>query len=166
MIRGLLRRFFGARRALRGAPAPVPSRPEDPRVSADPWLRALFADLGERYELGPDGTQVLRRTGRARFNPMQVWLNAGEREVAGEYQVRGHGDRDVALAQARSILDARVTAPLRTLGLAAATEAAEEWGGHVLLRRYRGRCDDALRAAAAVRFMCQESEQLIDTAAE
>ena len=166
MIRGLLRRFFAARRALRATPAPVPSRPEDARIAADPWLHTLFADLGERYQLGPDGAQVLRRTGRARFNPMQVWLNAGEREVAGEYQVRGHGERDAALANARSILDARVSAPLRTLGLAAAGDAAEEWGGHVLTRRYRGRCDDARRAAAAVRFMCQDSEQLIDTAAE
>ena len=42
----------------------------------------------------------------------------------------------------------------------------EEWGGHVLTRRYQGRCDDPSRGAAAVRYMCQESEQIIDTAAE
>jgi hypothetical protein len=164
MMRGLLRRFFGARRALRSAPAPRAR--EDPRVANDPWLRVLFQELGERYQLGADGAQVLRRTGRERFNPMQVWVDSAAREVAGEYQVRGHGDPDAALEQARSILDARVTPSLSALGLSAAGDAVEEWGGHVLTRRYRGRCDDAVRAAAAVRFMCQDSEQLIDTAAE
>jgi hypothetical protein len=166
MIRGLLRRFFAARRAFRGAPAPAHRAPVDARVAADPWLRALFDDLGERYQLGADGAQVLRRTARTRFNPMRVWVRGAEHEVIGEYQVRSHGDREAALAQARSILDARVTLELRELGLAADGDAVEEWGGHVLTRRYRGRCDDAVRAAAAVRFMCQGSEQLIDTAAE
>ena len=126
----------------------------------------MFAQLGERYRLGTDGqdgTQVLRRTARARFNPMLVWLRPAERVVLGEYQVRVHGDR---LAQARELLDARVTPPLRALGLEAAAENVEEWGGHVVTRRYQGRCDDAARAAAAVRYMCQDSEQIIDTAAE
>jgi len=48
--------------------------------------------LGERYQLGPDaadGTQVLRRTGRTRFNPMPVWLLPVQRMVRGEYEVRG-----------------------------------------------------------------------------
>jgi hypothetical protein len=165
MMRGLLRRLFGARRALRSAPAPVQA-PHDPRIDADPWLRAMFDELGERYRLGDDGAQVLRRTARTRFNPMQVWLDAAAHEVAGEYQVRGHGDREAAIAQAGALLDARVTPRLRALGLAESADAIEEWGGHVLTRRYRGRCDDAHAAAAAVRFMCQESEQLIDTAAE
>jgi hypothetical protein len=165
MMRGLLRRLFGLRRAMR-APAPRAQAPQDPRVEGNPWLRATFAELGERYRLGDDGAQVLRRTARARFNPMQVWLDAAAHEVAGEYQVRGHGERDAALAQARALLDARVTPRLRALGLVESGDAIEEWGGHVLTRRYRGRCDDAHGAAAAVRFMCQESEQLIDTAAE
>jgi hypothetical protein len=165
MMRGLLRRLFGVRRAMRAPPAPEQAT-HDPRIEADPWLRAMFAELGERYRLGDDGAQVLRRTGRARFNPMQVWLEAAGHEVAGEYQVRGHGERDAALARARALLDVRVTPRLRALGLAESGDAFEEWGGHVLTRRYRGRCDDAYAAAAAVRFMCQESEQLIDTAAE
>ena len=43
--------------------------------------------LGERYQLGPDaadGTQVLRRTGRTRFNPMPVWLLPVQRMVRGD----------------------------------------------------------------------------------
>jgi hypothetical protein len=165
MMRGLLRRLFGVRRAMRGPAAPARTT-HDPRIEADPWLREMFAELGERYRLGEDGAQVLRRTARARFNPMQVWLDVSAHEVAGEYQVRGHGERDAALAQARALLDARVTPRLRALGLGESGDAVEEWGGHVVTRRYRGRCDDAHAAAAAVRFMCQESDQLIDTAAE
>jgi hypothetical protein len=165
MMRGLLRRLFGIRRAMR-APLPPEQATHDPRIEADPWLRAMFAELGERYRLGDDGAQVLRRTARARFNPMQVWLDTATHEVAGEYQVRDHGEPDEAMGQARLLLDARVTPRLRALGLLESGDAVEEWGGHVLTRRYRGRCDDAHAAAAAVRFMCQESEQLIDTAAE
>jgi hypothetical protein len=154
-------------RLLRPSPKRPPRQPEDPRVAADPWLAKMFAQLGERYRLGadgPDGAQVLRRTARARFNPMQVWLRRGERVVVGEYQVRAHGDGGEE--QARALLDARVAPSLRDLGLSPAGETLEEWGGHVLIRRYQGRCDDSGQAAAAVRFMCQESEQIIDTAAE
>ncbi|TMA98848.1 MAG: hypothetical protein E6J64_22875 [Deltaproteobacteria bacterium] len=160
MIRRLLR-------LLRPAPKRPPRQPEDPRVSADPWLAGLFAQLGDRYRLGsdgPDGAQVLRRTARARFNPMQVWLRPADRVVLGDYQVRAHGDGGTD--HARTLLDVRVTPALRQLGLESAGELVEEWGGHVLTRRYQGRCDDPSRGAAAVRYMCQESEQLIDTAAE
>ena len=55
----------------------------------------MLAHLGERYRLGEDGaegTRILRRTGRERFNPMQVWLRPAERVVVGEYEVRAHGD--------------------------------------------------------------------------
>jgi len=160
MIRRLLR-------LLRPAPKRPPRQPEDPRVSADPWLAGLFAQLGDRYRLGsdsPDGAQVLRRTARARFNPMQVWLRPADRVVLGDYQVRAHGDGGTD--HARTLLDVRVTPALRQLGLESAGELVEEWGGRVLTRRYQGRCDDPSRGAAAVRYMCQESEQLIDTAAE
>ena len=160
MIRRLLR-------LLRPAPRAPPRPPVDPRVAADPWLATVFAQLGERYRLGgdgPDGAQVLRRTARARFNPMQVWLRPSDRLVLGDYQVRAHGDHGTE--DARALLDARVTPALRQLGLDSTDEVLEEWGGHVLTRRYQGRCEDPSRGAAAVRYMCQESEQIIDTAAE
>ena len=160
MIRRLLR-------LLRPAPKRPPRQPEDPRVSADPWLAGLFAQLGDRYRLGsdsPDGAQVLRRTARARFNPMQVWLRPADRVVLGDYQVRAHGDGGTD--HARTLLDVRVTPALRQLGLESAGELVEEWGGHVLTRRYQGRCPEPSHAAAAVRYMCQDSDQIIDTAAE
>ena len=89
MWRALLRRLFGARRKLAGerVSGAQPSAAADPRVASDPWLQGLLADLGERYKLGDDqdaGTQLLRRTGRARFTPRRVWLRAGEKLVAGE----------------------------------------------------------------------------------
>jgi hypothetical protein len=129
----------------------------------------MLVHLGERYRLGDDGAdgiRILRRTSRERFNPMQVWLRPSERLVVGEYEVRAHGDPASAAAEARALLDARLSAPLARLGLAPGREAVEEWGGQVLIRRYQGRLDDAARAAAAIHFMCQESEQIIDTAAE
>jgi len=167
VIRGLLRSFFGARRALRarGRPAAPPS---DPRATADPWLAEMLAHLGERYRLGdegPDGMRILRRTARERFNPMQVWLRPAERLVAGDYEVRAHGDPAVSLAKARALLDKRLSGPLARLGLAPGREVVEEWGGQVLTRRYEGRLADASQAASAVDFICH-SEQIIDTDAE
>ncbi|HZR09096.1 MAG TPA: hypothetical protein VFA79_10980 [Myxococcales bacterium] len=123
----------------------------------------MFALLADRYQLGPDaadGAQVLRRTGRARFNPMRVWLRAAERIVRGEYEVRGEP------AAARALLDARVSARLAALGLSAVGESVDDWGGSVLTRRYEGRCESAEQAAAAVRFMCEDSEQQVNLAAE
>jgi hypothetical protein len=160
----MIRRLF---RLLRPAPKRPPPRPEDPRVAADPWLSKLFGQLGERYRLGgdgPDGTQVLRRTARTRFNPMLVWLRPAEHVVLGDYQVRTHGDRGPD--DARSLLDARITPALRQLGLESTGDSVEEWGGHVVTRRYQGRIEQPSQAAAAIHFMCQESEQIIDTAAE
>jgi hypothetical protein len=160
MIRRLLR-------LLRPAPKAPPRQPEDARVAADPWLAKMFAQLGDRYRLGgdgPDGTQVLRRTARARFNPMLVWLRPSEHVVLGDYQVRAHGDQSADIA--RSLLDSRVSPALRQLGLESSTESVEEWGGQVLTRRYSGHCEQPSQAAAAVRYMCQESDQIIDTAAE
>ena len=160
----MIRRLF---RLLRRAPKPPPRQPEDPRVAGDPWLSKTFAQLGDRYRLGgdgPDGTQILRRTARARFNPMLVWLRPSERLVLGDYQVRAHGEQSPDIA--RSLLDSRITPALRQLGLESSSDSVEEWGGHVLTRRYQGRCDEPSRAAAAIRFMCQESDQIIDTAAE
>jgi len=84
--------------------------------------------------------------------------------VLGDYQVRTHGD--AGADKARSLLDDRVSPPLHQLGLDPAGDIVEEWGGHVVIRRYQGRCDDPHRGAAAVRYMCQDSEQIIDTAAE
>src|SRR5438445_7190176 len=109
-------------------------RKAPPRASlGDPWLDALFARLGDRYQLAPDRARILRRTGRARFNPMPVWLSG--HTVSGEYEVRGDP------AQAARILDARVSGPLQTLGLSVVKESVEEWAGSVLTRRYAGQCD-------------------------
>ncbi len=129
----------------------------------------MLAHLGDRYRLGDegaDGTRILRRTGRERFNPMPVWLRPSERLVVGDYQVRAHGDPASALTEARALLDERLSRPLERLGLAPRREAVEEWGGQVLTRRYEGRVENAAQAAAAIHFMCQESEQIIDTNAE
>jgi len=155
MLRKILRLF-------RSHPKPPP-RPADPRLAADPWLARIFALLGDRYQLGPDspeGARVLRRTGRARFNPMPIWLRAAERSVRCEYEVRGDA------AAARTLLDARVSGRLLPLGLGVASESVEEWAGTVLTRRYEGRCDSPESAAAAVRFVCQESETQVNLAAE
>ena len=160
MIRRLLR-------LLRPAPKAPPRQPGDPRVAADPWLATMFGQLGERYSLGSegaDGTQVLRRTARARFNPMLVWLRPAERVVLGDYQVRAHGTQSAD--DSRALLESRVTPSLHQLGLEPIDESVEEWGGHVLTRRYQGHIESPSQAAAAVCFMCQESEQLIDTDAE
>ena len=128
----------------------------------------MLAHLGERYRLGEDGaegTRILRRTGRERFNPMQVWLRPAERVVVGEYEVRAHGDAASAISQAKALLDARLSGPLGRLGLSPARESVEEWGGRVLTRRYEGKVDEAARAAEAIQFICH-SEQIIDTNAE
>ena len=159
----LLRSFFRPR------PPPPPRRPADARLAQDPWLGGVFARLGDRYQLGadgPDGARILRRTGRARFNPMPVWLTSAGKLVRGDYEVRGQGDRDVAAAQSRSLLDQRVTGQLEALGLLPSGESVEEWAGTVLTRRYQGRCESPEQAAAAVRFLCEESETQINTAAE
>jgi hypothetical protein len=123
----------------------------------------MFALLPDRYQLGPDGAegaQVLRRTGKARFNPMPIWLRAADRVVRGDYEVRGDP------AAARALLDARVSQRLGALGLAVAGEAVDDWGGSVLTRKYQGRCESAEQAAAAVRFFCEDSEQQVVLAAE
>ena len=141
----------------------APPRPADPRLASDAWLGGVFARLGERYQLGPDspdGARVLRRTGRARFNPMPVWLRAVDHAVRADYEVRGDA------AGARAVLDERVNARLPSLGLAQSAENVEEWAGTVLTRRYEGRCDSVEQAAAAVRFVCEESETQINLAAE
>lgn len=156
MLRKLLR-LFRSRAPSR------PQRPADPRLEADPWLGRIFALLGDRYQLGadsPEGARVLRRTGRARFNPMPVWLRAPERSVRAEYEVRGDA------AAAKALLDARVSARLSALGLGVASDAVEEWAGTVLTRRYEGQCETAQSAAAVVRFVCQESETQVNLAAE
>ena len=142
-------------------------RPPDPRVDADPWLAALLDDVGERYRLGNDlaeGIQVLRRTGRERFNPMRVYLDAAGRGVLGDYDVRIRDHQSID--DGRRLLEERVSGPLGRFGLRPVSETIEQWGGEVITRRYAGQCPDAHIAAAAVRFMCEQSEQIIDTAAE
>ena len=157
MLRRLLRLFFRPR------PPPPPPRPPDPRLLADPWLGRLFALLPDRYQLGKEaveGTQVLRRTGKARFNAMRVWLRPADRVVRGEYEVRGDP------AAAKALLDGRISQPLSALGLSAVDESVADWGGSVLTRLYEGRCDSPDRAAAAIRFFCEQSEQQVNLAAE
>ena len=126
----------------------------------DPWLDGMFARLGDRYQLAPDGARVLRRTGRARFNPMPVWVDKVSHEVRGDYEVRGEA------AAARALLDQRVTSRLSQLGLSQADEKNEDWAGNVLTRRYAGKCETPETAAAAVRFICEESESQVNLAAE
>jgi hypothetical protein len=162
VLRFLLRLFYGLRRASH-APAP-PAAPVsgDARAHA-PWAREVLAALGGRYRLGeetPDGTQVLCRVARARFNPMRVWLRAAERAVAGDYDVRVHGGR--SLDDGRALLDREVGAALAVWGLRAGRESVEEWAGHVITRRYEGMGLGAATAARAVHFMCQESAQAMD----
>ena len=123
----------------------------------------MFAVLPDRYQLGADaaeGTQLLRRTGKARFNPMRVWVRAADHMVRGEYEVRGDP------AAAKSLLDVRVSQRLSALGLSAAGDSVTEWGGSVLTRVYEGKCDCAEQAAAAIRFFCEESDQQVNLAAE
>jgi hypothetical protein len=146
---------------FRGLFAPArPRPPADPRLAADPWLGGIFARLGDRYQLGPDGARVLRRTGRARFNPMPVWLTTADHGVRADYEVRGDA------AAGKALLDQRVGGRMQALGLAPLEESVEEWAGTVLTRRYQGRCDSAEQAAAAVRFACEESETQVNLAAE
>ena len=153
MIFGFLRKLF--------ARAPkAPARPADERVAGDPWLAALFGALSDRYQLGPDGEQILRRTGRARFNPMPVYARTASRTVAGDYEVRGD------VARGRALLDERVGPALAALGVLKGMERVEDWAGDVLIRRYEGRCEDARVAAAAVKFFCEDSELQVNTAAE
>lgn len=167
-LRSLQRFLYGIRNAVRrpGRKMRV-ERPPDPREDADPWLASMLDNLGERYRLGPDladGIQVLRRTGRARFNPMRVYLQPAHRIVAGDYDVRVREGKTVA--DGRVLLERKVSGPLASLGLKPVSETVEEWGGQVIVRRYEGSCPDSLTAAAAVRFICEESEQVLDAAAE
>jgi hypothetical protein len=163
-----LRRFiYGVRNAIRRFRKTKVQRPPDPRVDADPWLARMLDELGERYQLGkdvPEGIQVLRRTARTRFNRMRVYLKTSDRAVIGDYDVRLRGGK--TLAEGRALLDRKVSARLSQLGVRPAGEAVEEWGGQVIVRRYEGPCPDPLVAAAAVRFMCEESEQVMDASAE
>jgi hypothetical protein len=157
-FRKLLRGFFTPK------PAPPPKHAADPRLEADPWLGEVFARLGDRYHLGEDGERVLRRTGRARFNPMPVWIRG--RTVACDYEVRAAGAPEAAAADARKLLDGKVAEPLASFGLAASGEKVEEWAGTVLVRSYQGRFESAQVAAEAIRFICEDSETQLNTAAE
>lgn len=163
----LVRFFYAVRNALRGTKKPKLRRPPDPRVDADPWLFQMLEELGERYRLGsdlPNGIQLLRRTARTRFNPMRVYLTPPERGVSGDYDVRVRDGRP--LAEGRALLERRVTRALKSWGIQPVSETIEEWGGQVITCRYQGLCPDPMIAAAAVRFMCEESEQVMDVAAE
>ncbi|MFZ5468005.1 MAG: transmembrane 220 family protein [Myxococcota bacterium] len=155
-VRGL---FFGRKRRFR--------HPPDPRVAAHPWLGAMLEALGERYRLGQDaadGIQLLCRTGKARFNPMRVWVRPADHHVLGDYDVRIEEGKPVEVG--RALLDQRVSPRLGPLGLTPAQETVEEWAGMVLTRRYAGSCPDPGRAAQAVELMCRGSDQVMNTALE
>lgn len=166
-FRSILQAFFRLGRALRGRkPAPT-VRVIDARAANSPWLSDLLAELGERYQLGadqPDGIQLLCRTGRARFNPMRVYLRAAEHGLAVDYDARVHDG--ATLDQGRALLDRKVGQHLGGWGISPAGETVEAWAGQVITRRYQGRCDDVRAAAEAVRFACQESEPMYDTASD
>jgi len=116
------------RKLLRGLfepkPAPAPKPVADPRLDADPWLAEVYARLGDRYQLADDGERVLRRTGRARFNPMPVWIRG--RVVSCDYEVRSQGAPEAAADEARRLLDGRADQRLAALGLSKKTEKIEE----------------------------------------
>src|SRR5579863_7216350 len=125
-------------KALRRAPK-RPQRLADLRIDADAWLKDLFETLTDRYRLGeetPHGLQILRRTGRARFNPMRVYVRSGARRLAADYDVRIRDGRPLDFA--RSLLDQRIGAPLAEWGLKPSSETVEDWGGQVITRRYEG----------------------------
>jgi hypothetical protein len=163
----LQRLVYGLRNALRPSRKTKARRVPDPRVDADPWLAKMLDELGDRYQLGKDtseGIQLLRRTARTRFNPMRVYLQPEARRVVGDYDVRLREGK--TLVDGRALLDRKVSAPLFQFGIQPAREAVEEWGGQVIVRRYQGSCADPVVAAAAVRFMCEQSEQVMDASAE
>lgn len=167
MANALARWFHQVRLRFFAPKRPPPQRPPDPRVDASPWLSELLDSLGARYRLGedkPEGARIIRRTGKERFNPMRAWVRASDRHVTGEYDVRVRGGK--TLEHGRALLDRKVSGRLGELGLKPTTESVEEWGGQVITRRYEGACADALTAAAAVRFMCEQSDQVIDSEAE
>ncbi|HEX9507025.1 MAG TPA: hypothetical protein VF947_01395 [Myxococcales bacterium] len=163
----LQRLVYGIRNALRPSRTTKARRVPDPRADADPWLAKILDELGDRYQLGkdtPDGIQVLRRTARTRFNPMRVYLQPETKRVVGDYDVRLRGGK--SLAEGRALLDRKVSAPLSQFGVQPLREAVEEWGGQVIVRRYQGASADPMVAAAAVRFICEQSEQVMDASAE
>ena len=165
--RPLARALFHLRQRWWPTRKPRIERPPDSRVDASPWLRGLLDEVGDRYRLGPDvsdGIQVMRRTGKERFNPMRVYLQTSHNLVLGDYDLRIRDGR--SLEEGRQLLDERVSRRVSALGLRPVRETVEEWGGQVITRRYAGECPDPKIAAAAVRFICEESEQIIDTAAE
>ena len=145
-------------------PAPPPKAAADPRLAADPWLGELFARLGDRYQLGEDGARILRRTGRARFNPMPVWVRG--QAVSCDYEVRAAGAPEAAAVEAGKLLDARCGSDLARFGFSKTAEKVEEWAGTVLVRGYEGRFQTAAAAAEAIRFVCEETETQLNTAAE
>jgi hypothetical protein len=153
-----LGKLFRGLFARRLPPPPKPAA--DARLAADPWLGELFARLGDRYQLGEDGARIHRRTGRARFNPMPVWTRGPA--VSCDYEVRTAGPAE----EAGKLLDAKYGASLARLGFATTGDKLEEWAGTVLVRSYEGRFDSAEAAAAAIRFVCEESETQLNTAAE
>jgi len=127
----------------------------------------MLDQLGARYRLGedkPEGSQIIRRTGKERFNPMRAYVRASDSHVAGDYDVRVRGGKPLEIG--RELLDRKVTGPLAALGLRPTTERVEEWGGHVITRRYEGTCEDPHTAAQAIRFICEQSDQVIDSEAE
>ena len=165
---GFTRLLIGLKRALFGDnKKPKATRPPDPRIDTDPWLALLFDVLGDRYRLGDSkahGLQVLCRTGRERFNAMRVYLQPTTRIVATDYDVRIRDGKP--LDEGRALLARKIGAQLTQWGLRQDGESVEEWGGHVLTLRYHGECADPQRAAEAIRFMCQHSEHVLDTAME
>jgi hypothetical protein len=139
--------------------------PPDPRALANPWLGKLLDQLGERYRLGadtPQGIQILRRTGKARFNPMRAWLRTASCIVSCEYEAHVPEGEDAEAG--RRLLDRSITSKLKELGLSQTSEKVEAWHGHLVTRGYEGPLADIGAAVAAVRYICELSEQVMDTA--
>ena len=103
MANALVRWFHHLRQRLRGAPKKPPAqRPPDPRVDGSPWLSKMLDELGPRYRLGEDraeGSQIIRRTGKERFNPMRAYVRASDSHVSGDYDVRVRGGKSLEVGR-------------------------------------------------------------------
>ncbi len=144
-----------------------PKPPPDPRALANPWLGGILDQLGDRYRLGDDtpvGIQILRRTGKARFNPMRVWVRPDGQRVTCEYEA--HVSEGQPAEAGKELLDRAVGGRLQELGLAPLDERVEAWHGHLVTRRYQGPCNGVPAATAAIRFVCEYSETVLDTASQ
>ena len=95
---------------------------------------------------------------------MRAWLRAADQAVVCEYEV--HVSEMEPVEVGRALLDRAVNKRLEPLGLNQVSEKVEVWHGHLLTRRYEGQCPEVGEVVAALRFICEYSEAVIDTASQ